>query len=66
MVVVTMGDDDCIDYRNVGDINGAWRVSFRTHEAERTAPWLENGIEEDSEATWEFDIVTGVSQPCCS
>ena len=66
MVVVRMGDDNCINDGDIGDVDGAWRVSFGAHEAERTASWLENGIEEDSEATRELDVVTGMSQPCCS
>lgn len=66
MVVVTVGDDNCINDGYVGDVDGAWRVSFRTHEAERTASWLEDGIEQDSKTTRELDVVTGVSQPCCS
>ena len=66
MVVVTVRDNDGIDDGNVGDINGAWRVSLRAHKAEGRASRLEDRIEKDSQAVRELDIVAGVSQPCCS
>lgn len=48
MVVVTVRNDDSINDGNVGNVDGAWRVSFRTHETEGTASRLEDGIEENS------------------
>lgn len=66
MVVVTVRDDDSINDRDIGNIDGAWRVSLWTHEAERTASRLEDGIEQNSQAARKLDVITGMSQPCCS
>lgn len=66
MVVVTVRNDNSINDGNVGNVDGAWRVSFRTHETEGTASRLEDGIEENSQATRKLDVITGMSQPGCS
>ena len=45
-----------------------WKVLvyFRAHERKRTTSWLKYRIKEYSQASREFDIVTSMSQPCCS
>jgi hypothetical protein len=66
MIVVTVTDNNGINDRNVGNVDGAWRVSLWSHEADWTTPRLEDRIEKDSQAARELDIVACVSQPCCS
>jgi hypothetical protein len=48
MIVVTVRDDYGINDRNIGNIDGAWRVSLGSHKAERAASWLKDRIEKDS------------------
>lgn len=47
-------------------VTGDFRISFWAHKAEWTASVFENRIEQYTQASRELDIVTCVSQPCCS
>lgn len=64
MVVVVMGDDDCIDDRNVFDLAGCIGKALRTQQVVRPTSLLENWIKKDPKTIWEFDIIAGVSKPC--
>lgn len=66
MVVVAVADDDCVNDGDVFDVAGFLGVSLGSHEGEWGAAVFEDGVEEDAEAGWEFDVVAGVAEPCCA
>lgn len=66
MVVMVMGDDNCIDERDIFDLARHLRVSFRSEPGERRATVLKDRVKQHPQTIGKLNIVAGVSQPCRS
>lgn len=59
--IVAVADSNNIHDRDVFNMAGDFCVSFWAHKTEWAASLLKNGVEQNTEAAWEFDIITCVS-----
>ena len=66
MIVVVVRCDDGIHYRDIFDLTGNLRVSLWAEPREGAAPFREDRIEENSQASRKLDEIACVSEPCCS
>jgi hypothetical protein len=51
---------------NILYVAGDLGVPLRTHKTERTASVFEDWVKQNTQPSWKFNIVAGVSQPCSS
>ncbi len=61
VVVVVVGDDDCVYIWDVFDLTRGLCVPFWAQPGERGAAIFKDGIEEDTQAAGELDIVACVA-----
>lgn len=64
MVIMVVGNNNCVDERDVFDLARRLRVSFRSKPGERRAAVLKDRIEQHSQTVGKLDIVAGMAQPC--
>jgi hypothetical protein len=61
VVIMAMADHHSVDVRNILNLARHVCVSFRSKEADWTTPGREDGIEQNSEAAREFDVIAGMA-----
>ncbi len=66
MIVVVMRYNYSVNRGYVFNLTRNFGVALGTKPAERATPFAEYGVEEDAEASREFDKVAGVAKPCCA
>lgn len=61
MVVMVVGDNNCVDKRDVFDLARHLRVPLRSKPGERRATILKDRIKQHSQTVRKLDIVAGMA-----